>query len=167
MFCRPLIIILMLCCAIPPFSGCSNALEPEKTPQRVVIDFLKESGRRDYEMAGEYVTAGSRDRIEQWARSLFFPDVSNPATPEEGQNIDKFIGNFYRVTTDDETQTQARVTLIWSATDALIGFPSVSENPMVPTSAMFEILLERTDGSTDGEMGSWMISNFGPMPMSH
>ena len=153
-----LLLPLVLAAAV---AGCSGALEPRQTPQRVVLHFLKEAGRRNPDGAAQWTTPEAASQIESWIGLLFFPEVSHPATEEEGETIDRFIGLFYRVTTMSETETEAEVHLIFSATDAILEYPSVANQPMLPNVAQFMVTLVRQP--SDSKEGEWKISNLEPL----
>lgn len=141
-------------------------LAPERTPERTVIKFLKEVGRGNYESAGEWVESESRDKIESWARLFFFPDRETPPTAENEAKIDQFIGLFYRVTLMEESEDRAKIHLVFVATDALVGFPSVADNPLVPNSVSYTVILRKginEENGTDGETESgWEIISLVP-----
>jgi hypothetical protein len=142
-------------------TGCESALKPEQTPNRVVINFLKDVGRYNYTGAQAFVAPDQHDRIPTWASQLIFPEISNPPTPEEAEKIDKFIGTIYRITSMDETDTSAKIYVVFTASDALMGFPSVADNPLTPVSATWTVMLTRTmDGEgTEAEFGDWLITS--------
>mgnify|MGYP001082245401 CR=1 FL=1 len=144
-------------------TACSDMLKPEQTPERVVIHFLKEAGRGNMEGALEFVTPESSGQIEQWTSLLYFPDIASPATEDDGQTIDRFIGLFYRITPMDVTEMQAEVHVAFSATDAIIEFPSVANDPLLPNIAQFRITLVREPAGEDGEEKPWLIVNLEPM----
>ncbi len=141
-------------------------LAPEMTPERTVINFLKEVGKGNYESAGEWVGVESRDQIESWARLFFFPDRETPPTAENEANIDQFIGLFYRVTLMEESEDSAKIHLVFVATDALVGFPSVADNPLVPNSVSYTVILRKDingGNGTDRETESgWEIISLEP-----
>ncbi len=145
--------------------GCEGALAPKRTPNRVVIGFLKEIGRNDYDAAREWVAEESIPLIESWDRVLYFPDVSNPPTEEDGERIDDFISLFYRITTMEEGDTTAKVHLVFVATDAIINFPDIADDPLVPNSAPFMVALTRPveDESEDSNAGDWKILSLEPI----
>ncbi len=151
--------------------ACEGALSPEQTPNRVIIAFLKAIGRGDLDAAREFVAPESADRIESWARLLFFPDHSTPPTPKEEHDVDRFIGLFYRITVMEETETEASLHVVFVATDALIGFPAVADDPLVPSSAPFRVTLVRqfVGGGEDEAEGEgskptgWLITSWTPI----
>ena len=139
--------------------SCQGEMSPQVTPERVIGDFLRESGLGNTDAARAYAVPESAPMVETWQAKLYFPDHSNPPSAADETNLDKFIGNFYRVTLMESTDTEATVRLMFAPTDALIGFPSVADNPLVPTSAMFDVVLRR-DIQSDGEkpdFGDWKI----------
>jgi len=59
----------------------------------------------------------------------------------------------------DHTDIEANVHLVFVATDALVGFPSVMDNPLIPNSASWMIIL-RHEQSGEGEdvtYGDWKM----------
>jgi len=153
----------LLILALVVNTACSDMLKPEQTPERVVIHFLKEAGRSNMDGAREFVTPESTSQVEQWTSLLYFPDISSPATEEDGQTIDRFIGLFYRITPMDVTEMQAEVHVAFSATDAIIEFPSVANDPLLPNIAQFRITLVREPAGENGEESPWLIVNLEPM----
>ncbi len=142
-------------------AGCEGALSPELNPQRVVIGFLKDVGRGSPD-ATKWVTPDAARQIESWKGLLIFPDHATPPSPSEEEQIDRFISLCYRVTMMDEGETEATVHLVFAGTDAIVGFPSVANNPSVPNVAPFQLTLVRTK---EGEgkkarYGDWRISAF-------
>lgn len=146
--------------------SCGESLKSERTPNRVLVDFLKAVGRGDYQRAGEFVVPDAHSSISTWASSLIFPDHAVPPTPQDEEQIDKFIGLFYRTTIDSQEETRVTLGLTYASTDALIQFPSVADNPMTPTSALFQVVLVREPIGTDGKFSDWKIESFGAKPMS-
>lgn len=140
-------------------ASCEGALSPERTPQRAVIGFLKAVGRGDLAGAREWVAPESAEGIPEWTRHLFLPAHATPPTSEEENRIDQFIGLFYRITVREETETEARVHMVFVATDALVGFPSVADDPLVPNSASFMLTLKREG---EAEQRSWRIVTLQP-----
>ena len=139
--------------------SCQGEMSPQDTPERTVGGFLREVGLGNTDAARAYAVPESASMVETWLAKLYFPDHSNPPSSTDKTNLDKFIGNFYRVTLMDSTDTDATVRLMFAPTDALISFPSVADNPLVPTSAIFDVLLRR-DVQNDGEepvFGDWKI----------
>jgi hypothetical protein len=143
-------------------------MSPERTPVRTVVGLLKDVGRGDLDSARRWVAPEAHDRIGSWNLLLFFPDHSTPPTSEEEQKIDQFIGLFYRITVMEETETEARVHLVFAATDAIIGFPSVAENPLVPNTASFRLALKREASPEESaEKGKWLIASLEPIVEAH
>jgi len=142
-------------------AGCEGALSPELNPQRVVIYFLKDVGRGNPD-ATKWVSPDAAGEVESWKRLLIFPDHATPPSPAEEEQIDRFIGLFYRVTVMDEGETEATVHLVFAATDAVVGFPSVADNPTVPSVAPFQLTLVRTKEGEgkEAKFGDWRISAF-------
>jgi len=155
--------IPILACLISAHTACKGALSPEQTPQRVVIHFLKEAGRGDLDGAAEYVAPESAGNVASWARLLIFPDISSPPTPEDEETIDKFIGLFYRITEMEKTETEAMVHVVFVATDMIVEYPSVAENPLIPNSAPFSLKLVRSAGEEGSPPGDWKISTLQPI----
>jgi hypothetical protein len=153
----------ILACLISAHTACKEALSPEQTPQRVVIHFLKEAGRGDLDGAAEYVAPESAGDVASWARLLIFPTISSPPTPEDGEKIDKFIGRFYRITEMETTETEATVHVVFVATDMIVEYPSVAENPLVPNSAAFTLKLVRPASGEGSPPGDWKISTLEPI----
>jgi hypothetical protein len=154
----PLMVLLVVF-----LSACSDMLKPEQTPERVVIHFLKEAGRGDMDGAREFVTPDSSGMVEQWTSLLYFPDISSPPTEEEAQKIDRFIGLFYRITPMNETETEADVHVVFAATDAIIDFPSMANDPLLPNVAQFKATLSREPAGENTDEGPWLIANFEPL----
>jgi len=149
--------------------SCESVLSPEETPERVTVNFLKAVGRDDFDSAGQWVVEESRGMISSWKAMFFFPDHQDPLTTDDENKIDRFIGNFYRVTVADEQETQLSARLLFTATDALVGFPSVADNPMVPNSALFLVTMTRT-AEGDGEnieFSDWRIVSIEPEIQAH
>lgn len=153
-----IILALVMIC-----SACSDMLKPEQTPERVVIHFLKEAGRGDMNGAREFVIPESSGMVEQWTSFLYFPDISSPPTEDEAAGIDRFIGLFYRITPMNVTDTEAEVHVAFSATDAIIEFPSVANDPLLPNIAQFRVTLMREPVGEDGEENPWKIANLESM----
>jgi len=156
---KPLLVAICIVFTTALLISCQGAVSPQVTPERVIGDFLRESGLGNMDAARAYAVPESAPMVETWRAKLYFPDHSNPPSAADETNLDKFIGNFYRVTLMESTDTEATVRLMFAPTDALIGFPSVADNPLVPTSAMFDVALRR-DVQSDGEkpdFGDWKI----------
>jgi hypothetical protein len=156
------IIILWLAAVTLLISGCQSAMKPEQTPERIVIGFLKAVGRSDFESAKAFVVPESQGEIQNWTKMLFFPDHATPPSQSEADDIDRFIGLFYKITPTSQpkdTDTQLEVRLTFSATDALVGFPSVVNNPMVPNSALLMVQMSRTitGEGKDAKVSDWSI----------
>ena len=154
-------------------TGCRGALKPEQTPERTVIGFLKAVGRGDFNGANNFIVPEKRAGLaQQWASQLFFPDHATPPSTDDEEQIDHFIGLFYRIvptSVPTETDTQVQVRLTFSATDALVGFPTVANDPMVPNNALFMLTLARSVPPAESreKPGDWMISDFAPEIESH
>ncbi len=129
-------------------AGCESVLSPEMTPERVVGNFLGDVGLENFEAAAEWVAPESVDQMESWHRKLFFPEHATPPTDEDETKLDRFLNHFYRITLMESTDTEARLHLVFAATDAIIGFPSIADDPMLPNSAAFTVMLVR---SPEGE----------------
>ena len=125
--------------------------------------FLGEVGLGNIDGARELVAPEAADQVESWSLRLYFPSHSSPATSEDKTKLDRFIGHFYRITQMDHTETEADVHLVFVGTDAIVGFPSVADDPLLPTSAAFMVKLARTvEGEgEDLEYGRWKIITFG------
>ncbi|MCX6646841.1 MAG: hypothetical protein NTY09_10900 [bacterium] len=143
------IIFCFLLASIAFFSGCKGALSPEQTPQRTVINFMKEAGRGNLSAASEWVAAESEGEMEHWRSLLIFPRYSTPPSAEEASKIDKFIELFYRTNVLEETETEAKVSLVFFPTDAMIGYPDVAEDPTIPTRASFTVMLKKTGAPSE------------------
>ena len=147
--------------------GCENALSPERTPERVVIGFLKAVGRGNMEAAKAFVVPESQGQIQNWYKQLFFPDHATPPSSGDEQEIDHFIALFYKITPTSnptETDTQIHARLSFAATDAMVGFPSVVNNPLIPNSALFMVTLTRSivGEGKKAKPGPWLIASISP-----
>jgi hypothetical protein len=166
------ILILAICLDLI-WTGCQGALTPEQTPERTVINFLKAVGRGDFSRADSFVVPEKRGgQAQLWANQLFFPDHATPPSKSDEEQIDHFIGLFYRLTattTPAPTDTQVEVRLTFSGTDAMVGFPSVANDPLVPNTALFMVTLTRTlpQPESKEKPGDWMISDMVPSIESH
>ena len=159
-----LCLFIALC---PTIQGCANALRPEQTPQRVIINFLKAAGRGNIAGAEAFVVPESRSQIPSWVSQLFFPDHASPPTSDEEAKVDQFIGQFFRIAAINQpakTDTEVQARLTFAATDAMVGFPSVANNPLVPNSALYVVTLRRTvTGEGDkAKPGEWLIALISP-----
>lgn len=148
------------------YTGCAGALAPEQTPQRVVINFLKEAGRGDYTAAAEWVAGESAGEVENWCRYLIFPEHGTPPSHDEESKIDRFIELFYRTNVLEENEATVEVSLNFFPNDALIGFPSVADDPTVPTSAQFTVILRKMEkdpgDSSQSTDAQWEIISLEP-----
>ncbi len=157
------IILFILLIPLLAVSACSNsAMGPTLTPQRAVGHFLSDAGKGDFEAAAQWVSDGSDHLIPTWTATLFMPEHSDPITPTEANKIDRFITSLYRITVLDQTDTEVTVSVVFTATDALVAFPSVADDPRVPTSAAYTAILTRTAVVEDEETeyGDWLVSDF-------
>ena len=147
-------------------SGCEGMLSPEQTPQRTVINFLKEAARGNYPAASEWVADESEGEMEHWTSQLIFPDYSTPPSAEEASKIDKFFELFYRTNVLEETETEAKVSLVFFPTDAMIGFPEVADDPIIPTRASFTVMLKKagtpSENSDQSANPEWEITSLEP-----
>jgi hypothetical protein len=141
--------------------SCEDAFAPEQTPTRVVVAFMKAVGQGDTDVALQYVWPDSADQVETWRQMLIFPDVSTPPTDKELRDVETFIGNMYRFTVMDVGDTEATVSVKFFATDAIIGYPSVAEDPGTPVSATYSVNLLREQAGTNpqgkADYGPWLI----------
>ena len=156
-------LIVLLAGTLLSIQSCNNSsLAPTLTPQRVVAHFLIDSGKGDYITAAQWVVDGSDHLIESWAQLLIMPSHSDPITPSEAQRIERFIASLYRITVIDQTDTDVTVSVVFTATDALVAFPDVADDPTVPTSAAYTAILTRTATVEDDETeyGDWLVSDF-------
>jgi len=161
------VLIGFVCLAIFLFSSisCKGGEKPERDIRRTISAMLKEMGQSESGNPQQYVAENSQPEISSWSRSLFFPDVSSPLTGEDESKLNRFIGLFYKITIDEIEETSAIAHLTWAATDALIGFPSISDNSMVPGSALYYVTLER-ESTGEEEYSDWKIVTFGPQPIN-
>jgi len=159
---RSIFVPLLLVLVIASVPGCGSALKPEQTPTRVVINFMKAAGRNDITAAGQYVSPESSEQVGTWRRSLIYPDISEPPTVSDESRINRFIGSLYRFTVMDETETTAKVYVIFTASDSLMGFPSVADNPQTPVSATWTVMLSRSvqGEGDDTTYTEWIIDSF-------
>jgi hypothetical protein len=160
------LLILSFCLFAIPALSCESLVTAQENPTRTVIDFLKDIGRGDFEGARDFVADDSQDQIQSWFNSMWFPDHETPPTPQNESDIDKFIGNFYKVSVDNQDDLLAVAMLTWSATDALIAFPSVADNPTVPPNARYRITLVNEAASEDAPP-VWKISSLIPEPLAN
>jgi len=145
--------------------SCGSSFSAEVTPERVVGNFLREIGWENFDAAAEYVVPDAASQIENWRRGMFFPDHSTPPTSEDETRLDRYIGHFFRITLMESTDSEAKIHLVFVATDALIGFTSVAENPLVPNSLSYNIVLRREivgaeendEENEDVVAGDWKI----------
>ena len=163
---RSLILTFCMLLIILALPACKGGLSPEQTPQRTVVNFLKEVGRGNYDAAAEWVADESDGEVGTWSMKLFFPDHGSPPSAKEAADVDKFIELFYRTTVVEESETSVEISLSFFPTDALIGFPSVAEDPTIPTSARYTVMLRKTEAATN-ESGEetesvWEITSLVP-----
>ena len=158
----PAVIVILI------ITTCLSSCRPEQTPTRVIVKFMQAVGCQDFESARQYVTPDSAGEVENWHALLIFPDVSNPPTEKEEKNIGTFIGALYRFFETEVTESEATIRVTFFATDALIRFPTVADDPLTPVSAPFEVKLVRlpeSDSSEDNpDLGPWLISEWYPIP---
>ena len=155
----PFIILFMISMA-----GCESVTSPDQTPERVVGNFLGDVGLGLNENASNCVVTASQSKISEWAKILYFPSHSNPPSSSDKTKLDRFITHFYRITLTDSTDTEATVSLVFAATDAHVGFPSVADDPTIPNSAMYEVSLVRESEMADDKevYGPWKIVELTP-----
>jgi hypothetical protein len=146
-----LILSCFLLASIAFFAGCNGALSPEQTPQRTLINFMKEAARGNFSAASEWVADESAGEIENWRSKLIFPRYDTPPTSEEAAKIDKFIELFYRTDVLEESETEAKISLLFFPTDAMMGYPEVADDPTVPTRATFTVMLRKTASTSENQ----------------
>lgn len=145
------------------FFGCQGTAAEKKAPIRAFVEFLKAAGIGDMDAMKQRTDEASWGQIEIWLPMLIFPEHANPPSAEEISGIDRFIGLFYQINIIDQSDTECRLSVIWAGTDAVIQYPSVSENPTIPPTARYSVILTRQlADSNDSEYTDWKVSAIGP-----